>query len=165
MSDWLTNPVIWALGGLALVAGLNRFWYWRGQVDSDRAAFNKFMTEVGAKIDNIQEKLHELLGAVRGVSKPGSPLELTELSRKVANFLESKGIFQNIDPDLRNLTDGKQPYEIHDICFNYIHKMKLSPEMDDVIRSCVYENGVKRDDVLEVMAIELRDRLLPEQEK
>lgn len=166
LDDWYTNPVIWTVGGLALVAGLNRFWYWRRQVDSDRAAFNKFMTEIGAKIDNIQENVHELLGVARGVSKPGNPRTLTELGSKVDNFLESKGIFQDIEPILSNRIHGMLPYQIHDACFEYIAgELELSPEMEAVIRSCAYENGVKREDVLEVMAIELRDRLLPEQEK
>lgn len=58
------------------------------------------------------------------------------------------------------------PHQIHDACFEYVDgELKPSSEMEAVIRSCAYENGVKREDVLEVMAIELRDRLLPEQEK
>ena len=166
MDDWYANPVVWTLVALAIVAGAGRFWYWRGQVDNDRDAFKKFMTEIGGKIDKIQENVHELLGVVRGVSKPGSPLKLTELGNKVAKCLESRGIFQDIELLLRDRIHGKQPYEIHDICFEYIHdELNPSPEMEVVIRSCAYETGVKRQDVLEVMAIELRDRLLPKQEK
>ena len=124
------------------------------------------MIEIGGKIDKIQENVHELLGVVRGVSKPGSPLKLTELGNKVAKCLECRGIVQDIEPLLRDRIHGKQPYEIHDICFEYIHgELDPSPEMEGVIRLCAYENGVKRQDVLEVMAIELRDRLLPKQEK
>lgn len=166
MGDWYANPVVWTLVALTIVAGAARFWYWRGQVDNDRDAFKKFMTEIGGKIDKIQENLHELLGATRAVSKPGSPLKLTELGNRVANCLKSSEIFQDIEPLLRDRTHGKQPYEIHDICSEYIHgELKPSPEMEVVIRSCAYENGVKRQDVLEVMTIELRDRLLPKQEK
>ena len=166
MDDWYANPVVWTLAGLALVAAANRFWYWRGQVNSDRDAIEKFVAEVGAKIDDIQENVHELLGVARAVSKPGSPRTLTELGSKVDKFLESKGIFQDIEPILSNRIHGMLPYQIHDACFEYIAgELELSPEMEAVIRSCAYENGVKREDVLEVMAIELRDRLLPEQEK
>ena len=166
MGDWYANPVVWTLVVLAIVAGAGRFWYWRGQVDNDRDAFKKFMTDIGRKIDKIQENVHELLGVVRSVSKPGSPLKLTELGNKVAECLESRGIFQDIEPLLSDRIHGKQPYEIHDICFEYISgELNPSPEMDAVIRLCAYENGVKREDVLEVMAIELRDRLLSKQEK
>lgn len=93
MDDWYANPVVWTLAGLALVAAANRFWYWRGQVNSDRDAIEKFVAEVGAKIDDIQENVHELLGVARAVSKPGSPRTLTEFGSKVDKFLESKGIF------------------------------------------------------------------------
>ena len=164
MGDGYANPVAWTLVALAVVAGVGRLLYWRGQVDSDRDAFRKFMTEIGRKLDKIQENVHELLGVVRGVSKPGSPLKLTELGNKVANCLESMRIFQGVEPLLRDRVHGKQPYEIHDICFEYTHdEWDPSPEMEGVIRLCAYENGVKRQDVLEVMAIELRDRLLPKQ--
>ena len=81
-------------------------------------------------------------------------------------MLGIQGIFQDIEPLLRDRIDGKQPYEIHDICFEYIHgELHPSPEIDVVIRLCAYENGVTRQAVLEVMAIELRDRLLPKQEE
>ena len=166
MGGWYANPVVWALVALALVAGVCRFWFWRGQVDSDRDAFKKFMTEIGGKIDKIQENVHELLGVARGVSRPGSPLTLTELGGKVADCLESKDIFQDIETLLRDRVHEKQPYEIHDICFEYVHgELNPSSEMEAVIRLCAYENGVKREDVLEVMAIELRDRLLPKREE
>ena len=166
MDDWYTNPVVWTLVALAAVAGFGRFLYWRGQVDNDRDAFKKFMIEIGGKIDKLQENVHELLGMARGVSKPGSPLKLTELGNKVAKCLEAKGVFRDIEPLLRDRIHEKQPYEIHDICFEYIHgELDPSPEMEAAIRLCAYENGVKREDVLEVMAIELRDRLLPKQEE
>ncbi len=166
MDDWYANPVVWTLVGLALVAAANRFWYWRGQIDSDRDAFRQFVTEIGVKIDNVQENVHELLGAARAVSKPGRPRKLTELGSKVGKSLESKGIFHDIEPLLSDRVHGKLPYQIHDVCFEYVDsELEPSPEMEAVIRSCAYENGVKREDILEVMAIELRDRLLPEQEK
>ena len=136
MGDWSTNPVVWTLIALAIAAGAGRFWYWRGQVDNDRDAFKKFMTGIGGKIDKIQENVHELLGVVRGVSKSGSPLKLTELGNKVANCLESNGISQNIEPLLRDRIHGKQPYEIHDICFEYVDgELDPSPEMEAARRS------------------------------
>lgn len=60
----------------------------------------------------------------------------------------------------------KQPYEIHDNCFDYVqNKLQPSPEMEVAIHSCAFENGVKYEDVLEVMAIVLRDRLLQNHEE
>ena len=173
MDEWYANPVVWTLVGLAIVAAAGRFWYWRGQVDSDRDKFKNFMTEVGRKIDRIQEKtdriqenVHELMRVTRSVSKPGSPLTLTELGKKVSNCLKSKDIIQNMEPILSDRVHEKQPYEIHDICFDYVQdELQPSPEMEVAIRSCAYENGVKYDDVLEVMAIELRDRLLQSHEE
>ena len=166
MDEWYANPVVWTLVGLAIVAAAGRFWYWRGQVDSDRDKFKNFINEIGGKIDNIQENIHELLDAVRSVNKPGSPLMLTELGKRVAKFLESKDILQNMEPFPSDRIHEKQPYEIHDICFDYVqNKLQPSPEMKVAIRSCAYENGVKYDDVLEVMAIELRDRLLQHREE
>lgn len=92
MDEWSANPVVWTLVGLAIVAAAGRFWYWRGQVDSDRDKFKNFMNEIGGKIDNIQENIHELLDAVRSVSKPGSPSILAELGNQADKRLDLKDI-------------------------------------------------------------------------
>ena len=89
------------------------------------------MINIGEKIDKLQEHVHKLLGMLQKVSKSDSPLMLTELGRKVAQCLDSKGVFQSIEPFLRDRVQEKQPYEIHEICFNYMHQeFKPSEEMD-----------------------------------
>ena len=126
----------------------------------------KDVHELRKGVHGLRKDVHGLLGVTRGVNKAGGPLTLTELGKQVVKCLESKDIFQNLEPLPSDRIHKKQPFEIHGICFEYIYNELIpSSEMDAAIRFCAYENGVKYNDVLEVIAIELRDRLLPKHEE
>ena len=59
------------------------------------------------------------------------------------------------------------PYEVQELCFKYMNGDEFVPR-DDVrtlILQCAFDKGLKREQVLDVIAIELRDRLLPKQEE
>ena len=55
-----------------------------------------------------------------------------------------------------------QPYEIQELCFKHVQEEYGPPEdVEALVRQCVFDNGISRKEVLDVIAIELRDRLLP----
>ena len=56
---------------------------------------------------------------------------------------------------------GKRPDEIQALCFEFVkHEYTPDPELDVAIKVAAYENGIDTDQVLDVLAIVLRDRLL-----
>ena len=100
-------------------------------------------------------------------STSGSPITLTDLGRKISARLDAGAIADSLVPKTHNRVSGMHPYEVLEPCFDYIRGSEFAPP-DDVkalILQCAFDNGFNRDQVLDVIAIELRDRLLPGQEE
>lgn len=158
MNEWFANPVAWvaSLSLLLAAAGtILAFGVWKGKVDSDRASFNGFMKEVRNDIKEILRRLpsHTLAG--------GSPLQLTDLGRSISERLGASALAQDLAPLLQERIKGRAPYEIQEMCFDYVrHKYGPPDEVEALIKTCAYDHGIDRGQVLDVLAVELRDRLL-----
>ena len=158
MNEWFANPLFWIafLSLLSVAAGaIFAFGQWKGKVDSDRASFKGFMTEVRNDIKEILGRLpsHTLTGS--------SPLRLTDLGRTISERLDAPALAQDLAPFLQERIKGKTPYEIQEMCFDYIrHEYKPPDEVEALIKTCAYDNGIDRGQVVDVLAVELRDRLL-----
>ena len=55
---------------------------------------------------------------------------------------------------------GKSSYEIQSQCFDFVDQAELEQSMRQAVLDCAYENGISEDQVLDVLAIELRDIVL-----
>lgn len=56
---------------------------------------------------------------------------------------------------------GKEQFEIHYICSNYVNDtFTQDPEQDVKIRRTAYNRGIDRDRVLDVFIVELRGSLI-----
>ena len=154
MKEWLASPQFWVL--LFAVAGaIFGFGLWKGKVDSDRASFKEFMKEVRNDIKEILGRLpsHTLAGS--------SPLRLTDLGKSISERLDAPTLAQDLVPLLQERIEGKTPYEIQEMCFDYIrHQYNPPDEVDTLIKTCAYDNGIDRGQVVDVLAVELRDKLL-----
>lgn len=171
MGDWYTNPLVWigVLSASAVVIGaIFSIGQWKGRLDADRSALRKdidsdrvtirdFMAEIRADIKRIFERLPPA-STVAGAS----PLRLTELGREISARLDAGAIADGLAPRLRERVADLAPYDVQEACFAYIRGEYEAP--DDVkalILQCAFDNGIGREQVLDVIAIELRDRLLP----
>ena len=157
MNEWFANPLFWIalLSLLSVAAGvIFAFGQWKGKVDSDRASFKEFMKEVRNDIKEIlRRSSHTLAGS--------SPLRLTDLGRAISERLDAPALTQTLAPLLQERIKGKTPYEIQEICFDYIrHEYKPPDKIEELIKTCAYDNGIDRGQVVDVLAVELRDRLL-----
>ena len=171
MSDWYANPLVWigllSLSAVAfgLVFGLGQ---WKGKVDSDRASFKEFMTGIKGDLAEIRSNINrifERLPSPRPLAS-GSPLRLTELGRKISARLDAGTIADSLLPQLRERSSGLQPYEIQELCFAHVREKYEPPEdVEALVLQCAFDDGLDREQVLDVIAIELRDRLLPRQEE
>ena len=157
MNEWFINPLFWIafLSLLSVVAGaIFAFGQWKGKVDSDRASFKEFMKEVRNDIKEIlRRSSHTLAGS--------SPLRLTDLGRSVSERLDASALAQDLASLLQEQVKEKTPYEIQEMCFDYIrHEYKPPDKVEALIETCAYDNGIDRGQVEDVLAVELRDRLL-----
>ena len=90
-----------------------------------------------------------------------SPLKLTAVGDKVSKSIDSISIVKGLATDLRVKADGKLPYDIQELCFDFIRdEYKPSDEVEKDIKKCAYDNGIDRAEVLDVLAVELRDEIL-----
>ena len=81
MNEWFANPLFWiaSLSLLSVAAGaIFAFGRWKGRVDSDRASFKEFMTEVRNDIKEILRRLPSLTVDAH------SPLRLADLGKPIS---------------------------------------------------------------------------------
>ena len=168
MADWHTNPLVWlsAVGVIITLAVLiARLAKWMGKIDEAQSTIkttlDSFMKEIRADIKMILERMGP------ATSTSGSPITLTDLGRQISSHLNAGKIADSLVPEVRDRVSGMQPYEIHEFCIKYIRGNEFAPSDDvkELIMQCAFDNGLKQDQVLDVIAIELRDRLLPRQEE
>ena len=170
MSNWYANPLVW-IGLLSLAAvvfglvfGLGQ---WKGNLDSDRASFKEFMAGIKGDLAQIRSDINRIFERLpSGPLARGSPLRLTELGRKISARLDAGTIADSLLPQLRGRSSGLQPYEIQELCFAHVREKYEPPkDVEALILQCAFDDGLDRKEVLDVIAIELRDRLLPRQEE
>ena len=131
------------------------FGKWSGGVNTKLGAFEKAVSEIRDDIKKI------LLWIPSKTVDSDSPLKLTKVGEKVAETISARSIVKNFATDLRTRAEGKLPYDIQDLCFDFIRdEYKPSDEIEKNIKQCAYENGIDRAEVLDVLAIELRNEVL-----
>ena len=186
MVDWYNNPFVLINATLGIIAvvvllgrGLILIGQWKGKVDEARSTFktnlDSFNKEIRAEIKEIRigideirtdiKEIFERIGLATAISE--SPIKLTELGQEISARLDAGEIAESLVPQFRARVSGMLPYEVKELCFKYMNGDEFVPH-DDVrtlILQCAFDKGLKREQVLDVIAIELRDRLLPKQEE
>ncbi len=161
MPDLGFNP-IWIVVALSVGGALVAFGRWIGAINTDRASFKKFMEGIRNDIRELRQDIKDLLrwqDSTTIVRK--SPLRLSEIGRKVSEDLNLPAMAKVIAMSVKPEVKGKLPYDIQEFCFDYIRKKyKLSATDETRIKEWAYKNGIDHDDVLDALAIVLRDELL-----
>jgi hypothetical protein len=165
---WLANRVFWAIGILAVVVlgGIVKFSRWTGKVDSDREAFKGFMEEVREDLRKIRERIDLIFDRLPvPTEKTSSPLTLTDFGQSIAQDVGAQEVAKRLAQGIREKTRGMDPYEVQEHCLDFMTaQYKPEHELDSLINKVAYDRGVKREQVLRVIAIELRDQLLTDSE-
>ena len=91
---------------------------------------------------------------------------LSTLGEAICEEIGARTIAEAIAPALDERVSGLHPYEVQKLCERYALE-DYEPEEDTrrKILDSAYERGVKREQVLGVIAIELRDTLLERAER
>lgn len=134
---------------------------WYGQVNTDRAAFKKFMDEVHKDLKEIRDNVAEILG--RTTPSPlarTTPLRLNDFGQKIAEQIGADEWASEICEQSKGKVHNKTPYEIQEFCFQSVQALELGPDQKTLVNTSAYENGLEVEVVLRVLAIVLRDKLL-----
>lgn len=147
---------------VAVVTGLMKFATWKGGVDEHRKEINGTLRDFMAE---IRDDIKTILGRLPSPSiVGGSPLRLTELGEKISRALDLSAWASRTAADLRGAVRDKSAYEVQEFCFNYVREFEPDGEQDEKIKECAFENGIDIRSVLDVLAVELRDELLDDQD-
>ena len=148
--------VLSAIGvSIPLIKHFGKGLTWVGRVNASLETLTKSVDVISKDIKRIFRRLPS--STVAGES----PLRLTELGKEIAVGIKAKPWAIETEPLLRDRAKGKRPDEIQDLCFEYVrHEYEPSPEMEVEIKVAAYENGIDTYQVLDVLAVVLRDRLL-----
>ena len=131
---------------------------WRSRVDADRESFGEFMREMRGMVNQILNRLPQ-----PSPLSSASPLRLNDLGEKVSSQAGGKDWAVDHAEDVRKDTAGMSPYDIQEHCFEYVKdESRFDAEQMEKIKAAAFKNGMKTDMVLRVLAVELRDQLLSE---
>ena len=161
MADLEASPLL-VMALLAAVGLIFTIGKWVGGVNSDRKSFKEFMTEIRKEIIKIHDNIKGILDRLPPTTiARSSPLTLTSLGRHVSQALDARGWAEQTAPTLADRTKGQDPYTIQEACFTYVaDEFQPDAGMEAKIRACAFENGIEREQVVRVLAVELRDQLL-----
>ena len=143
---------------VAVVTGLMKFATWKGGVDEHRKEINGTLRGFMAE---IRDDIKTILGRLPSPSVAGdSPLRLPELGERISRTLKLSDWADRTAAEIREQVRDKSAYEIQEFCFNYVRSFKPDEKQDAAIKDCAFDNGIDIQGVLDVFAVELRDRLL-----
>ena len=153
LSPWLIVGAILAVGTAVFYVGR-----WVGDVNAFKSgALVELLREIRDDIRTLLDRVPAVVVA------RGSPLRLTELGKTVAKEIDAHAWMATLAAGLadRAAATPMSPYDLQEFCLTYMReKYEPTLEQGDRIKACAYDNGLKREDVLEILAIELRDMLL-----
>ena len=135
-----------------------------------------FMREIGGYMREIRGYMKETSGFMREIRgdlkniltwqsastvDSSSPLRLSELGHSISDDLHVRDWVERIAPSLTERVEGKRPFEIQSICFDYVrYEFEPSETQLAKLQDSAYDNGIDFAAVMDVLAVELRDRLL-----
>ena len=150
MADWLNTPLI-VIVVIAVVGAIFAVGKWVGSVNTERSSFKEFIKE-------IREDIKKILGLLPPApASASSPLTLTEYGEELSGKLGAVNWAQLIAKTVLAEVRGKQPFEIHNYCKDFVSK--ISSEKHPGIFKLAYENGITDEHMKIVLAIVLRDEL------
>lgn len=88
-----------------------------------------------------------------------SPLQLTEIGRTIAGEIGADAWAAELAPSLTERAAAEPPYKVDALCDDYVDRF-LEQQMRDRVAEAAYEHGMECRDVLAVLRVVLRNRLL-----
>lgn len=151
------NPTI-AIFTVAGIGAVISLIIWYANVNSDRDSFKEFMKKVEKRLDDIFDRVTRIGRGDLVESK--SPLRLTDLGKQIAEQTRATEIAEAMSKVLEEKAVGKSAYDIQQLCFDWVTEDKLTAEHQKIAKDVAFSRGITMPQVMEVIAIELRDRLL-----
>ena len=147
------NPTI----VVAIIVAIAGIFYWAGSLRADVNTLKKSIEEIRTDIKEILSNL-----SPNPTTGRSSPLELTDLGKDISKEIQAFQWAKETAPALVNEVADKHPYEIQEFCLGYVRGKVLPESMEEKVKTSAYKRGLDKEQVLRVLAVELRDCLLNE---
>lgn len=166
MLNTIVLSVSCVAAALVIVKVIFDLWGWKNAVDTDRQLFQRFVDTTFHRFaqemrGDIKKILHRLPSPT--VSRD-SPIQLTNLGQDVSNWLDAKSWARTYAEQIsaQGTNIGGTAYDIQEYAFDHVTgpDLKLDSGMEKEVKESAFKTGISRDQVLEVLAVELRDRHL-----
>lgn len=135
---------------------------WVGSVDSDRNNFKEFIRDIREDIREIRQDIKSIF---RGVGtqtvSTKSPLELTDIGRKISVEIGAREWAQEEAGRLFSRVQGMSEYQTQEFCMRYC-VYQFRPDQEYLLRleQSAFTNGLDLRSVREVLGVVLRDQIL-----
>ena len=164
MPEWwpMAAGTVSGLGALIAIAVVVwKIGRWTERVDAGTKATGKledkleqFAGEIRSRIDQIFLRLPPPQPVASS-----SPAKLTDFGRKIAAKFGAQEWATELAPTVVEEVKGKRGFEIDEFSDNYVTS-KLDESINDRVAACAYDFGIKRDGVLVVLRVVLRNELI-----
>ncbi|MCY4262016.1 MAG: hypothetical protein OXC97_01660 [Candidatus Dadabacteria bacterium] len=141
---------------LAIVLAFGGAMYWAGTIHTSISTLKKSIEEIKNDIKEIFDRLSKISTQTLETKNPP---RLNELGREVSEEIKASEWAEKIGPSLVSQIKDKQDYEIQKFSFDYVRK-NLKEELQIKIEICAYEKRLVKSDILDVLGVVLRDKLL-----
>ena len=167
-------PVGYVTLAVAVVGAVFFIGRWMGDVTAFKGAAQETFTSIKNTLSSLDMTLTNLDGDLRAIMRGlpsltverGSTLRLTELGRQVSRSVAASALIERVAVDILDDVLEMEPYDIQAFCFDCIrNKLALSVDERNQLKACAFEHGVDLQQVLDVLALELRDMLLEPQQQ
>ncbi len=144
---------------------------WKGTVKGtlkDLAQKTEALTQRVDKLTQRVDKIHEVFFQ-RGVAatlENKSLLQLNQLGQDIAKTLDLDALADAHTLLIKDQAEALGPYEIQQLCFRYAQEDLLnelretSPDQYEAISRTAYQHGISREDILKIVGVLLRDKVL-----
>ena len=113
----------------------------------------KAFTQLNSTLESINATIGRTVGR-------GSALQLTKLGEEIAKQIDAKTLAEWIVLSIDEENFNLPPYDLQQFCFNYVkNELQLEQRDEEQLKNCSYENGIELDQVLDVLALAIRDEM------
>ena len=158
--DVLLRPItIVVVSAIGLAIWMIR---WFAKHDEWRKGMDEFKRDTKSALVEIRDDIKKILAAMpKNVLAGTSPVRLTDLGKEVSESIGAAAWAEQVATQLGDRVKGKSAYEVQEFCMQYMRaEYEPTTERDQSFKQCAYDHGIKLKQVLDVCAVELRDRLL-----
>ena len=162
----MTHMVLVTVFGFSVTIGtiLYKTGEWKGTVEKTLKDLAQKLEALTQRVDKIHEVFFQ-----RGVAatlENKSPLQLNQLGQDIAKTLDLDALADAHTLLIKDQAEALGPYEIQQLCFRYAQEDLLnelretSPDQYEAISRTAYQHGISREDILKIVGVLLRDKVL-----